>query len=119
MQSLDYVRITDVASAKIKEILSNEQASDAFVRVALGQGGCGCSGPAYMMSLEKEAQAQDIVGESNGVKLLLSPSETDALRGAEIDYENDITRSGFKISNPNAKTDNETEGSHAGCGCGH
>ena len=115
MQSLDYLRITDVASAKIKNILSNEGASDAFVRVSVGQGGCGCSGPAYMMSLEKEAHPQDIVGESNGVKLVLDSNETDALRGAEIDYEDNITRSGFKINNPNPKT----ESSHGGCGCGH
>ncbi len=117
---MDYVRITDAASAKIKEILSKEGSSDAFGRVSIGQGGgCGCSGPGYEMSLEKEAQVQDIVGESNGVKLLLKSNETDALRGAEIDYETNITRSGFKITNPNAKTESKTESSHGGCGCGH
>lgn len=120
MQSLDYVKITDAASAKIKEILSKEESSGAFVRVSVGQGGgCGCSGPGYEMSLEKEPQLQDIVGESNGVKLLLNSNQTDALTGAEIDYESNITRSGFKINNPNARTESKTEGSHAGCGCGH
>ncbi len=115
MLELGHLRISDVASAKIKEILSNEGATDAFVRVSLGQGGCGCNGPAYRMSLEKEAQPQDLVSENNGVRLVLNSNETDALKGAEIDYEEDITRSGFKINNPNAKT----ETSHGGCGCGH
>ena len=55
MQSLDYVKITDAASAKIKEILSKEGSSGAFVRVSVGQGGgCGCSGLGYEIWSDEE-----------------------------------------------------------------
>ena len=112
MQRLDYLKVTDLAAAKIKDFLLKQGAPESYVRVSVGGGGCGCSGPAYRMSVEPKAQEQDIVGESNGVRFVLSPYDTTSLKGAEIDYVDDLNQSGFKIANPSA------EPSHGGCGCG-
>ena len=49
-------------------------------------------------------------GDSGGtVKLLIDPLSFQYLKGAEIDYREDINGSQFIIRNPNAKTT---------CGCG-
>jgi iron-sulfur cluster assembly accessory protein len=45
----------------------------------------------------------------NGVKILVDKDSVDMLRGAEIDYIDNLNDSGFKVNNPNAKH---------GCGCG-
>ena len=47
--------------------------------------------------------------ESNGVKLLVDPISARYLRGAEVDFVDNVTGGGFTIKNPNAKST---------CGCG-
>ena len=113
MESLDYLKVTDIAATKIKEFLSKQGVTEAYVRISAGGGGCGCSGPAYRMAIEPKPQEHDIIGESNGVKFVLNSNETQTLKGAQIDYIDEIDQSGFKIDNPTT-----TEQSHGGCGCG-
>ena len=47
--------------------------------------------------------------ESNGVRLLVDPISARYLKGAEVDFIDNLTGGGFTISNPNAKST---------CGCG-
>lgn len=103
----DKVTLTEVAAAKVKDLLQKENQVGHGLRVAVIPGGC--SGFVYQMSFEEAPQKDDIVMEHSGVKLFLDKDSLQMLGGAEIDYVDSLNESGFKINNPNAKH---------GCGCG-
>jgi iron-sulfur cluster assembly accessory protein len=73
--------------------------------------GGGCSGFQYKFDLvaESAAEADDIVIEKGGARVLIDPVSLGLLGGAEIDYVEDLMGSAFKVKNPNAT---------ASCGCG-
>jgi iron-sulfur cluster insertion protein len=103
------INVTPTAASKINELLTEERKEGAGLRVFV-QGG-GCSGFQYgLMIDEGEGDAStDSVIECNGVKLLVDPISARYLRGAEVDFVDNITGGGFTIRNPNAKST---------CGCG-
>ena len=72
------------------------------------QGG-GCSGFQYGMALEGTPRETDYSFEYDGVRVVVDEVSMEYLRGATIDFVDDIMGSGFKIENPNAV---------ASCGCG-
>ena len=96
------IHVTPAAASKITELLTDENKLDAGLRVFV-QGG-GCSGFQYgLMIDEGEGDAStDAVIESNGVKLLVDPISARYLRGAEVDFVDNVTGGGFTIKNPNA-----------------
>ena len=101
--------VTALAAEKISELLADEQKAGAALRVFV-QGG-GCSGFQYGLMIEEEASqpGADQVFESNGVKLYVDPISIRYLKGAEVDFVDNMSGGGFTIRNPNAKTT---------CGCG-
>ncbi|HTL45111.1 MAG TPA: iron-sulfur cluster insertion protein ErpA [Vicinamibacterales bacterium] len=103
------INVTPTAASKINELLTEESKEGAGLRVFV-QGG-GCSGFQYgLMIDEGEGDAStDAVIESHGVKLLVDPISARYLKGAEVDFVDNITGGGFTIKNPNAKST---------CGCG-
>lgn len=103
------ISVTPLAAEKINELLSDEQKLGAALRVFV-QGG-GCSGFQYGLMIEEESATPDIdtVVESNGVKLFVDPISARYLKGAEVDFVDNMSGGGFTIRNPNAKTT---------CGCG-
>jgi iron-sulfur cluster assembly accessory protein len=103
------ITVTTTAASKISELLTEENKNAAALRVFV-QGG-GCSGFQYgLMIDEGEGEANtDTVIESNGVKLVVDPISARYLRGAEVDFVDNLTGGGFTIKNPNAKST---------CGCG-
>jgi iron-sulfur cluster assembly protein len=94
------VSITDKASEKVKLLLKEKGAESAALRVFVAGGGC--SGYQYGMAIAQEAEEDDFVVEHQGVRLLVDPESAPLLQGAEIDYVEDIMKSGFTIFNPNA-----------------
>ena len=103
------INVSEVAAAKINELLTEENKSGSGLRVFV-QGG-GCSGFQYgLMIDEGEGDATtDAIIETNGVKLLVDPISARYLKGAEVDFVDNVTGGGFTIKNPNAKST---------CGCG-
>ena len=103
------ITVTHAAASKISELLADENKTQAALRVFV-QGG-GCSGFQYgLMIDEGEGQANtDTLIESNGVRLVVDPISARYLRGAEVDFVDNLTGGGFTIKNPNAKST---------CGCG-
>ncbi len=101
------VTISGVAANKVKELLAKDKLEGHGLRVAVSPGGC--SGFVYQMNFEKDAGKDDVILENNGVKLFIDKDSLEMLRGAEIDYVDQLNESGFKINNPNAKQS---------CGCG-
>jgi len=94
------VTITDRAAEKAKALLEARELPDGALRVFVAGGGC--SGFQYGMALARSAEEDDLVLEQQGVKIVIDPESAQYLKGAEIDYVDDIMKSGFSIYNPNA-----------------
>jgi iron-sulfur cluster assembly protein len=69
----------------------------------------GCSGMAYKLEFADEADPDDIVFESYGVKVLVDPKSLPYIDGTELDFAREGLNEGFKFNNPNVKDQ---------CGCG-
>ena len=92
--------ITDKAAENVKKILKEKGSEQGALRVFVAGGGC--SGYQYGMALAQDAEEDDFVVEQGGVRLLVDPESAPLLKGAEIDYVEDVMKSGFTIFNPNA-----------------
>lgn len=103
----DVVIFTDNAAAKVSELIAEEGNDELKLRVYVSGGGC--SGFQYGFTFDEESNEDDTLIEKNGVTVLIDAMSIDYLRGAEIDYKDDINGSQFVIRNPNATTT---------CGCG-
>ncbi len=102
------ITLTASAAEAVRGLLQQRQVEDHALRVFI-QGG-GCSGFQYGMALEPSPRENDFVLEQHGVRVVVDEVSMGYLRGANIDYVNDVMASGFKIDNPNATS---------ACGCGH
>ena len=94
------INITDRAAENVKRILQEKASGQGALRVFVAGGGC--SGYQYGMALAQDVEEDDFVIEHSGVKLLVDPESAPLLEGAEIDYVDDVMKSGFTIFNPNA-----------------
>ena len=101
------ILVTEAAAGKIRDLLAEEGKPDSGLRVFV-QGG-GCSGFQYGLMIEEGGGVGDQLFESNGVKLYDDPVSLSYLKGAEVDFVDNLSGGGFTIRNPNAKTT---------CGCG-
>ena len=94
------VTITELAAEKARELMISRELPDGALRVFVAGGGC--SGYQYGMALARSTEEDDVVLEENGVRIVIDPESAVHLEGAEIDYVDDIMKSGFSIHNPNA-----------------
>ncbi len=94
------VNITERAAEKARALLEARELPNGALRVFVAGGGC--SGYQYGMALARSSEEDDIVIEQFGVRILVDPESARYLEGAEIDYVDDIMKSGFSIYNPNA-----------------
>jgi iron-sulfur cluster insertion protein len=101
------IRFTDNAAAKVSELMVEEGNDQLKLRVYVSGGGC--SGFQYGFTFDEAANDDDTLIEKNGVTVLIDSMSIDYLRGAEIDYKEDVSGAQFVIRNPNATTT---------CGCG-
>lgn len=94
------VSITEKAAEKAVALLKDRGSETAALRVFVVGGGC--SGYQYGMAIAHDREEDDIVIERHGVTVLVDPESAPLMVGAEIDYVDDIMKSGFTIFNPNA-----------------
>jgi iron-sulfur cluster assembly accessory protein len=94
------VSITERAAEKARNLLETRGLSSGALRVFVVGGGC--SGYQYGMALAQEEEEGDILVEDLGVRILVDADSAPLLRGAEIDYVDDLMKSGFTIFNPQA-----------------
>ncbi len=104
----DGITITEGAAKAVQEMLDKKDLKDHALRVFISGGGC--SGYQYGMALESEARPSDFILEQFGVKVFIDDVSMGYMRGAKVDYVDDVMGSGFKIDNPKATST---------CGCGH
>ncbi|MCE5317812.1 MAG: iron-sulfur cluster assembly accessory protein [Parachlamydia sp.] len=98
------------AASKFMEILEEEGKQGWGLR--FGDRMAGCNGFEYILDYSEKAQADDQVFEAHGIQIHVDKSTLKRLLGSEIDYVDGLHGSGFKISNPHAK-------SSCGCGTSH
>jgi iron-sulfur cluster assembly protein len=101
------VTLTDVAAARMTEIMAD--AEESYIGVKIGVKNGGCAGMEYTMDYATEVGPLDEVVEENGIKILIDPKAVLFLIGAEIDYVTEKLSQRFVFNNPN-QTD--------ACGCG-
>ena len=99
-EAVSIVSITDKAAEKARALLKDRGVEDASLRVFVVGGGC--SGYQYGMAIAQGREEDDIVIEQSGVTVLVDPESAPLMQGAEIDYVDDLMKSGFTIFNPNA-----------------
>jgi iron-sulfur cluster assembly protein len=101
------ITISTEASAKIKELLEQQNNEKLFLRVGVVEGGC--SGFNYSMGIDDEFKANDEAMQVEGIKMVVDEYSKRFLNGVIIDYKQSDMGGGFTIDNPNAS---------ATCGCG-
>ena len=101
--------LTPSAADEVRRFMADEKVpvETAGLRVAVMPGGC--SGFRYSLNLEDTPAADDVVIESEGVRLFVDEFSGNYLNGTRIDYKSNFQESGFAFENPNAT---------GGCGCG-
>ena len=100
------IDLTERAAARIAVIAAGE-ASNKLFRVSVEGGGC--SGFQYKFDMVGAAEAEDIIVERGGARMLIDPVSLDYLKGSEVDFVDDLMGASFRIRNPNAQSS---------CGCG-
>ena len=119
------ITVTDKAAAKAKSILTDKGVENGALRVFVVGGGC--SGYQYGMAIARNREDDDIAIDVGGLTILVDSESAPLIDGAEVDYVEDIMKSGFTIFNPNATHScacgssfqtADGSGQAKACGCG-
>ena len=100
------ITLTTEASTKIKKLLENRSSG---LGIRLGVKTTGCSGLAYVFEYADQVHEEDIVNESEGVKIIVDPKSMIYIDGITVDYVRKGLSEGFEFINPNERDR---------CGCG-
>jgi iron-sulfur cluster assembly protein len=96
----------DTASIEItprarEKLISLGAGGERFIRLQVVSGGC--SGMSCEARIDSELNGRDVVAyEDSGIRVVSDPRSMLYLDRVCIDYEDDLIRAGFRISNPNA-----------------
>jgi iron-sulfur cluster insertion protein len=101
------VNLSASAAKRVAELKLQENMPDSFLRLAVSGGGC--SGFQYGFSFDQAKNADDHVFERDGVALVIDEVSLELVKGAEIDFVEDMMGAAFQVRNPNAVSS---------CGCG-
>ena len=101
------VTLSESAADRIRTHLAERAQGEEGLRVSVKNSGC--SGLAYVLDYAKDIEDEDVVFESNGVKVIVGNDHLNYLEGMEIDYVQDGLSSAFHFKNPNVTEQ---------CGCG-
>lgn len=97
--------LTEDAAVRVKDLLADKDPG-LGLRLFVKPGGC--SGFSYGLALDNPKES-DAVLTQHGIALFVDPNSAPYLEGAEIDYVDGLSGTGFTIHNPQAVST---------CGCG-
>ena len=100
------VTLSEAAAKHISKFIEKRGSG---IGVRLGVKTTGCSGMAYKLEYADASEADDLIFESFGLKVLVDPKSLPYLDGTELDFAREGLNEGFKFNNPNVKNE---------CGCG-
>ena len=115
MTTTKLIDVTSAAAQQLEKVLAEQGEENSLLRVMVMPGAHG--GYQYMLGIEQEAKADDIVIEAENISVLVDGESAPLVDGAQIDYVDGLMRSGFVISNPNMATGG-CGGGGGGCACG-
>jgi len=69
----------------------------------------GCSGLKTLFTFEKETRKDDMVFHDSGASVIIDPLSFSFVKGAILDYKDEMMASQFVLTHPNASSQ---------CGCG-
>ena len=101
------MKINEAAVSRLHELREEENNPDLKFRVFV-QGG-GCSGMQYGFTFDEAQNEDDFDFQFGNLTVLVDSMSMEYLRGASIDYREDVMGASFVIDNPQAQTT---------CGCG-
>ena len=101
------ITMTDFAEQKILGIMKKRQSANHYLRISLKGGGC--SGYMYSYEFIPEPIDKDKIFEFGDVKICIDLKSYLFLNGMEIDYQEDLLKSGLIFNAPQASRT---------CGCG-
>lgn len=104
------ISLTEEAAVEVRKFFAAEGLDErsAALRVSVLPGGC--SGFEYGLEVDEQPAAEDdLVVESQGVRVLMDPFSAQYLSGIVIGHHSSFKGSGFTFENPNAT---------GSCGCG-
>ena len=111
------MEVTTLAIEKLKEVMAEQGETDSSLRVIAMPAESG--GVQYMLTMEKETQADDTVLTVDGVDLLMDADSVPFLEEATIDFvENFGGQVGFVINNPMFASAGGCGSGSCGCGGG-
>ena len=99
---INEINFSKKAVERINQLIEKKP-SGTFFRIAVKGGGC--SGFKYDFTFDNKVEKDDLRHEN----IVIDRSSLDMLKGAEVDFTNELIGSSFKISTP--KT-------NSSCGCG-
>ncbi len=94
--------VTDAAKEKIRSVIEDQGMEVEGLRISIN--GRSASAFEYGLGLEVELDPGDVVVDCGDFKVLIDPESAENLKGAIIDYVEDLNSNGFKIDNPNTPT---------------
>ena len=101
------ITLTDNLIKRIKFLAAQENKPDLKLRITVDGGGC--QGFEYKFSLDSTVTPDDEVFEMGGAGVIIDDVSLPFMKGATIDFTDDLIGAHFKITNPNATSS---------CGCG-
>ena len=134
------IKVTQEAQDQVRELIKSQKPGTA-VRVYLqsggggggcgsggcgsGGGGCGCGGgeggggggAAFGMAFDKPRNGDQVI-PVDGFSIVVDDLSAEMLKGATIDYVQDLNASGFKITSPSVPAASHGHEGGGGCGCG-
>ena len=99
------VSISASAAKRLNAILKGEEG--AALRISVKGGGC--SGFQYAFDIDRTRAEDDFVATRDGATVLVDPVSLEMMKGAELDFVDDLMGQSFQVRNPQAV---------ASCGCG-
>ncbi|CAL2030887.1 hypothetical protein CAEBREN_12075 [Caenorhabditis brenneri] len=99
------IKVTPKAANRLKEVV------DEGERLRLEVDGGGCSGFEYKIRLDKKVNEDDMLWKTeNGTEIIVDELSLGYIKGATVDYVEDLMKASFRIiNNPVAEK---------GCSCG-
>ena len=95
--------ITNLAAQKISILRDLEEKSNLYFRITVKGGGC--AGFQYEFGFTNNKEKDDILFSKNNIDILIDNVSLNLMKGSTIDYVTELIGSSFKITNPQASTD--------------